>query len=180
MGNCIGFMGFLEFCCQCKNWDGSFLASWSQVKTYPFRVHPWRLLSMHPWWWERDFRGNNAWTWKVHVDLVLKICRGLHLIIFYDIGLYWGKRFGPSWLHFLSYNGVFFTVCCCGGSTIFFTLSTTLKNIWDSCSIATIWESPMLENGAWRDGFFKALANSCAAMMKFSGEELYGSGVLCG
>ena len=66
----------------------------------------------------------------------------------------------------------FFTVYCYGGYAISFTLSATLENIWDSCSIATVWESPVLDNGAWGDGFFKAYANSRATMMKFSEEEL--------
>ena len=65
-----------------------------------------------------------------------------------------------------------FTVCCFGGSALFFTLSAALENIWDSCSIATIWESPMLENGAWGAGLFKAWDNSRATMMTFSEEEL--------
>ena len=64
----------------------------------------------------------------------------------------------------------FFTVCCSGGSALYFTLSDTLENIWESLSIATIWESPMLENSAWGAGFFKAWANSCAVMMTFSEE----------
>ena len=172
MGNCIGFMGYLALCCQCKKYNGSFLACWYKVGTWPSRVHPWRLRSMHPWWWDRDFRGNNDWTWRGHVDLVLKTCRVLPLIIFYDIGLYWRKRFFLIWMHFLRYNGGFFTVCCCGGSSLFFTLSATLENIWESCSIATIWGSLMLENGAWGAGFFRAWANFCAAMMIFSEEEL--------
>ena len=141
MGNCIGFMDFLELWCQCIKQNGSFLASWSQFGTRPFHVHPWRLHSLNPWWWDRDFRGNNALIWRGHMDLVMKTCRVLPLIIFYDIGKYWGKMFGPIWLHFLRYNGGFFTVCCCGGSARFFTLYATLENIWDSCSITTIWES---------------------------------------
>ena len=172
MGNCIGFMNFIELWCQCKMWNWSFLASWSQVGTWPFRFHPWRFCSLHPWWRDRYFREDNVWTCRLHVDLVLKICRARLLIIFYDIGLYWGERFGHIWTHFLSYNGGFFTVWCCGGSAIFCTLSATLENIWESFSIVTIWESPMLENGAWGAGFFKAWDNSCATMMKFSEEEL--------
>ena len=159
-------MKFLELWCQCKVWNGIFIASWSQVVTWPFRVHPLRLHSLHPWWWYRDFRENNFWTLRVNVDLVLKTCIALPIIIFCYIGLYWGKRFGHIWTHFLRNNGGFFTVCCCGGSAIFCKLSSTLENIWESFSIATIWESPILENGAWGAGFFKARANSCAAMMK--------------
>ena len=165
-------MGFLELCCQCIFWKGVFLAPSSQVGTWTSLVHPWRLCSLHSWWWDREFSGNTTWTWSGHVELVVKTYRGLPLIIFNDIGLYWGKRFGPIWMHFLRYNGGFFTVCCCGGSALFFTLSTTLENIWYSFSIATIWESPMLENGALGAAFFKAWDNPCSAMMKFSEEEL--------
>ena len=156
MGNCIGFMGLLALWCQCVKRQGIFLASWSQVGTWPSLVHPWRLRSLYHWWWYRDFRGDDAWTWWGHVDLVLKICRFLPLIIFNDIGMYWGKRFGPIWMHFLRYNGVFFTVCCYGGSALFFTLSAALENILEIYSIATIWVSPILENGACGAGFFKA------------------------
>ena len=46
-----------------------------------------------------------------------------------------------------------------------------LGKIPDSCSIATIWESPMLENSAWGAGICRAWANSCSKMMKFSQEE---------
>ena len=51
---------------------------------------------------------------------------------------------------------VFCSACCCGGSAVLFKLSSVLVNILESCSIATIWELPMLENGAWGAGFFKA------------------------
>ena len=47
-----------------------------------------------------------------------------------------------------------------------------LVNILESCSIATNWNSPIFENGACGNGFFKAYANSCAAMMAFSAEDL--------
>ena len=87
------------------------------------------------------------------------------------LGYTGGGRFGPIWTHFLRYHGGFFTVCCCGGSALLFKLSATLENICESFSIATIWESPMLENGAWGDGVLKAWANSCAAIMTFSEEE---------
>ena len=63
------------------------------------------------------------------------------------------------------------TGCYCGGSTVWCILAATLEKITESCSIATIWESPMLENGAWGAGLCRAWANSCAAMMKFSEEE---------
>ena len=172
MRNWIGFMNFLDLFYQYKMWNRSFLDPWSQIGTWPFRVHPWRLRILNPWWQDRDFRENNFWTWRGHVDLVLKTCRARPLIIFYDIGLYWGKRFGHIWTHFLRYTGEFFTVCCCGGSSLLCKLSAISENIWESWSIATIWESPMLENGAWGDGLFKAWANSCAAMITFSEEEL--------
>ena len=144
IGNCIGFMNFLELCCQCKMWNGVFLASWYQVVTWPFRVHPWRLSVLHPWLWDRYLRENNVWTWMVHVNLVLKNFISRPLIIFYDTGLYWGKRFGHIWTHFVGYNCGFFTAFCFGGSVLFCKLSATLKNIWEICSIATIWESSML------------------------------------
>ena len=106
--NCIGFMSFLELWCQCKKWTGSVLASLSQVGTWPVCVHLWRLRSLHHWWRDWDVRGGNACTWRGHVELVLKACIALPLIIFYDIGLYCGERFGLIGTHFLSYNGDFF------------------------------------------------------------------------
>ena len=118
MGNWIGFSGFLALCCQCIMWPGVFLDSWSQIRTCPPPVHPWRLRSIHHWWWDRDFKGNNAWPRWGHVDLVLIIYRFLPLLIFNDIGLYWGNIFSPPWLHFLRYNGEFllwlllWRVCC--------------------------------------------------------------------
>ena len=118
MGNLIGFMVFLEMCWQCITWPGFFLASWSQIGTWPSLVHPWRLSSVHPWWWDRDFRGNNAWPWWVNVDFVLIICRFLTLLIFNGIGMYWENIFSPPWLHFLRYNGGFllwlllWRICC--------------------------------------------------------------------
>ena len=36
-----------------------------------------------------------------------------------------------------------------------FPSSAALVNILDSCSIATNWDSPMFENGAWGAGFYK-------------------------
>ena len=120
-------MNFLELCCQCKVGNWIFLAPWSQVVTWPSLVHPWRLRSLHPWWWERNFRENNIWTWRVYVDFVLKTCRALTIIIFNDIGLYWGKWFGHIWTHFLRYNGGFFSGFLCGGSDLCCKLSATLK-----------------------------------------------------
>ena len=118
MGNQFSFMGFLALCCQCMNCQGIFLASWYQIGTWTFLVHPWRLRSLHPWWWDREFRSNNDWIWWEHVDLVLIICRFIPLIIFNVIGLYWGNRFGPIWMQFMRCNGWFFhwllswRVCC--------------------------------------------------------------------
>ena len=156
MANWIGFTGFGALCCQCITWPGIFLASWPQIGTCPPLFHPWRLLSVRPWWRDMDFSGNNDWTWWGHVDLLLIVCRFLPLLVFNDIGLYWGNIFSPPWLHFLSYNCGFCSGCCCGESAVLFTLSSTLENILESCYIATIRESPMLENCAWGAGFFKA------------------------
>ena len=107
MGNCIGFRNFLEFCCQCKVGTRIILAYWSQVGAWPVRVHPWRLRKLHPWWWDRDLWENNVWAWGVHVDLMLKTWRTLPILIFYDIGMFWGNRFGHIWTHFVRYNGRF-------------------------------------------------------------------------
>ena len=156
MVNCIGFMGFLELWCQCIKWHGVFLASWSQVGTWPSLVHPWRLQSLNPWWWYRDFRGNNYWTWWGHVDLVLKFVGYFPSSYTVTFGCTEGRGLVRSGCTFWGTMADFFTVCCCGGSAIFFTLSDALENILESCSIANIWESPMLENGAWGAGFFKA------------------------
>ena len=57
--------------------------------------------------------------------------------------------------------------CFCGGCTGWCRWAATLKKIPDSCSISTIWESTMLENGAWDTGFCGAWANSFAVMMTF-------------
>ena len=111
-------MGFLALCCQCITWPGIFLASCSQIGTFPYLVHPWRLRSVYYWWWDRESRGDTDSTWWGNVYLVLIICRLLTLLIFNDIVLYWGDRFSPPWLHFLRYNSVFFLwlllwrVCC--------------------------------------------------------------------
>ena len=64
----------------------------------------------------------------------------------------------------------FVTGCYCGGSDFWCKLSATLENISEIFSIATIWESLMLKNGAWGAGFFRVWPNSCAAMMTFSEE----------
>ena len=108
MGDYIGFMNFLELCCQWKVETRMFLASWSQVGTWPFRVHPWRLRGLHPWWWDRDFWENNVWTWGGHVDLLLKNLITLPILIFYYIGLFLGNRFGHIWTHFVRYTGGFY------------------------------------------------------------------------
>ena len=60
------------------------------------------------------------------------------------------------------------TGCCCGGSKVWCRLAATLEKIRKSYSIATIWESPMLENGAWGAGFCRVWSNLFAAMMIFS------------
>ena len=61
---------------------------------------------------------------------------------------------------------------CYGGSNVWCRLAASLEKIPESFSIAIIWESPMLENGAWGAGFCRAWANSCDAMMTFYEEEL--------
>ena len=157
MGNCIGLMSFLELCCQFKVGNRIILAYWSQVGTWTFRVHPWRSRRLHHCWWDRDLWKNNVWTWGGHVEILLKTWRTLPIVIFYDIGMLWGNRFGHIRTH----------GCCCGGSTLWCKLSATLEYMSESFSIATIWESPMLKNGAWGSGFFRAWDNLCAVMMKF-------------
>ena len=108
MGNCIGFISFLEFCCQCKKWKREFscllISSWNLALPCP----PLEVAQSAPLVVVQGLQGDNYCTWRGHVELVLKTCRGLPFIIFYDIGLFWGKRFGPRWLHFLRYNGVFY------------------------------------------------------------------------
>ena len=47
-----------------------------------------------------------------------------------------------------------------------------VEKISESFLIAVIWSSPMLEKGALGAGFVSALANSKAAMVAFSAEEL--------
>ena len=108
----------LELCHQCKVGNSIFLASGSQVGTWPFHVHPWRLHRLHPWWWDREFWENNVWTWKVNVEIMLKTCRTLSIIFFYDIGLLWGNRFGHIWMYFVRYNGLFGTGRFCEGSAL--------------------------------------------------------------
>ena len=129
-GNWIGLMGFLALCCQCITWPGIFLASWSQIGTWSSLFLPWRLHSVHPWWWDRDFRGNNCCTWWGHVDLGLIICRFLPLLVLNDIGMCWWNRFSPPLLHLMRYNSGFFTGCRCGGSVVLFTLSAALEKSW--------------------------------------------------
>ena len=105
------------------------------------------------------------------MDISLKIWRTVPIIIFYDVGLFQGNRFGLCWAHFmrdmrgfgywlffLSYNG-------------WCRLTATLEKIPESFSIATICESLMLENGVWGAGFCRAWAILCAAMMTISEEE---------
>ena len=166
MGNCIGFMSFMEFCCQWKRLNGSFIASWYQVGTWPFRVHPWRLRSLHPCKWYRDVRGNTAWTWRVHVGLVLKTCWALPSSYFMTF------RFGPIWTHFLRYHGEFFYCFLlwrvCSFLHIICHLEKYLGELLncDHLGVADV------GNGAWGAGLFKAWDNSCATIMTFSEEEL--------
>ena len=84
-----------------------YLATGSQVKYWPSRVHPWRLHRMHPWWWDRDVWDKKVWTWRGHVEILLKTCRTFPIIVIYDNGLLQGNRFGQSWTHFVRYNGGF-------------------------------------------------------------------------
>ena len=170
MGNCIGFSNFLELCCQFKVGNISFLASGSQVEIWPFCVHPWRLRRLHPWRWDRDVWDNNVWNWRGHVDILLKNWSTVPIIILYDIGLFRGNRFGHSRAHFVRYNGEFGHWLLLWRVYYLAQIVCNIGNISESCSIATIWESPMLEIGACGAGFFRAWANLCAAMMTFSEE----------
>ena len=43
----------------------------------------------------------------VHMDIALKTCRTVPIIIFYDIVMFQGNRFGQFWIHFVRYNGWF-------------------------------------------------------------------------
>ena len=56
-----------------------------------------------------------------------------------------------------------------GVGVIYFVI---VEKISESFLIAVIWSSPMLEKGALGAGFVSALANSKAAMVAFSAEEL--------
>ena len=47
-----------------------------------------------------------------------------------------------------------------------------LENISDSALIAVIWASPIFEKGALGAGLLRAFANSNAAIVAFSAEEL--------
>ena len=148
---------FLRFLWNCAvntyRGRGFFIVFLSQIGTWPSLVHPWRLRSVHPWWWDMEFRVNNVWPWWRNVDLVLIIWRFLPLFIFSDIDMYWGNIFSLSWLHFWGKMAAVCSDCCYGGSAALFTFLAVLVNILESCSIATNWESPMLENGAWCAGF---------------------------
>ena len=54
-----------------------------------------RLRRTPPWWWYRDVWDNYVGTQRVHVDITVKIYRTLPIIIFYEVGLFWGNRFLP-------------------------------------------------------------------------------------
>ena len=149
-----------------------YLATGSQVKYWPSRVHPWRLHRMHPCWWDRDVWdkkcGPEGDMWKFCWKLVGLFPSSSSMIM----GCYKGRdlvRVGRTLWDIMADLA---TGCCCGRSTIWWRLAANLENIFESLSITTIWESPMLENGTWGAGFYRAWANSCAAMMPFYEEEL--------
>ena len=153
MGNCVGFSNLLELCWQCKVVDRIFLAAVSQVGAWPYHVHPCSLRMTNPWWWDRDVWENDVWTWRGHVDIVMKnvglfpSSSSIILVFWGGIGLVSVER--TVW-------GIMVDVvtsCCCGESTLWWRLAATLGKISESCSIATIWESPILENVAWGAGF---------------------------
>ena len=172
MGNYIGFSNFLELCCQFKVGDRFFLPRGLKLELGP------SVFSLG---------GCAGWT----------LCGGTGtsgIIMCGPEGVMWTfcwelvGLFPSSSYMILGYSEVICLVIvgrtlwdimadlvtgrCCGGYTLWCKLSATLVNISESFSIATIWESPMLENGAWGAGFCRAWANLCAAMMIFSEEEL--------
>ena len=171
MGKCIGFMGFLDLCCQYKNWNGIFLALDIKLELGPSVS----TLGGYAVWNLGGGIGTSGWIMLRHEGdmwtLCWKLVESFPSSYYITLDCTEGRGLVLSGCTFWGAMADFFTVCFCGGSALFFTLSDTLENIWEICSIATIWESPMLENGAWGDGFFKELANSCAAMMTFSEEE---------
>ena len=63
---------------------------------------------------------------------------------------------------------------------LFCNVLVILEYMFDSCWIATIWSSPMLEYGVDGAGCFSACASSVAALVAFSTDEWNGRGVLCG
>ena len=170
MGNCVGFSNLLVLCCQCNVGYRVFIATGSQVGAWPSRVHPWRLRRTHPWWWDSEVWDYDFCTWKVHVDIALKTCRTVPIVVFYDIGLFRGNSFGQFWTHFVRYIGVFGRWLLLWRVYSLVQISCSLGEIPESCSISTIWKSPMLENCAWGAGFCRAWANLWAAMMTFSEE----------
>ena len=172
MGNCIGFMKFLELCCQCKVWNRIFLPldiklelgpSMSTLGGYTVcTLGGGTGISGRIIFGPEGDMWNLCWKLVEHYpsssSMVLGFPEGRGLVIF-------GRTFWGTMEDF-------FTGYCCGGSALCCKLFATLENILESFSIATIWESPMLENGAWGAGFFKEWASLCAAMMTFSEEEL--------
>ena len=172
MGNCIGFSNFLEFFFQYKVGNRIFVPLDIKLELRPYMstlrgcagctlgdgTGTYGIIMYEP--------EGGIWTfcWQLVVlfpsssSIILRCSEGKGLVI---VGLtFWGIM------------ADLVTGRCYGGSSIWWKLSATLENISENCSIATIWESSMLDNGAWGAGFFRAWANSCAAMMTFSEEEL--------
>ena len=106
------------------------------------------------------------------MDISFKICGTVPIIIFYDIGLLRGNRFGPCWAHFLRDRGGFGYWLFLWRVKWLVQISCNLGKIPESFSIATIWESLILENSAWCAGFCRAWENLCDTMMTFYEEEL--------
>ena len=55
-----------------------------------------------------------------------------------------------------------------------------LVKMLHSSLMAAIFLSPMLDNGAYGAGFYNACASSCATIVAFSVDDLYGILPLCG
>ena len=104
------------------------------------------------------------------MDIALKICRTVPIIIFYDVGPLRGNRFGLCWAHFLRDRGEFNHCLLLLRVYCLVQIICNFGKIPESCSFSTILESPILENGALGAGFCWAWASSCAAMMTFSEE----------
>ena len=156
-----------RFFCQWIFWNSMLLASGSQVWDWSNCVHPLRLRRLYPWRWCRYVWDNYVWTYMRFVDVAVKICYNFP-IIFYDVGLFRRSRFGTSWTHLVRERGVFSYSLFWWRVQWLVHISCNLGKISESWSIATIWESPMLENGALGTGFCRACANLYATMMIFS------------